>query len=462
MPSFIDPHKLTPNPANTIFDPLPDDVYQALQADIAERGLLNPILATSDFIVIAGHHRLKAALALGLETVPVEIQDVDSQEAESRLIADNVLRRQLNPMEQARLIKRLKEQYGVRPGPKSKRQGTSNTEIISEIALDMTDRQMRNLDKLNDLIPELQVLVSKGKLGTSHGTALATMTTKDQQALWDVIGESVTDLKVSDIQAAKKAPDTSALEAQMAALTAERGELQRQLAAQTATPAPDDESSSLVESLTLQLDAAEATRQEYADALARLKAQGPVERIVEKVVTVEKAVPDEAQAQRIAQLEADLAATQKKVEDLYQSGYKQADLANLQAERKAAEKRLEELRHAMARAVAPDGKADQVRMYRATVVKFIEDVQKKLKPIAGEWQQVGSQEPQPANWMLYLDIQRTADTLESIATGLRRIPLDAAASRKHGMDGTVIIDATATATKGEEDGDTDINAELAD
>lgn len=162
MPSFIDPHKLTPNPANTIFDPLPDDVYQALQADIAERGLLNPILATSDFIVIAGHHRLKAALALGLETVPVEIQDVDSQEAESRLIADNVLRRQLNPMEQARLIKRLKEQYGVRPGPKSKRQGTSNTEIISEIALDMTDRQMRNLDKLNDLIPELQ------EIGRAH------------------------------------------------------------------------------------------------------------------------------------------------------------------------------------------------------------------------------------------------------------------------------------------------------
>ena len=116
MPSFIDPHKLLPNPTNRIFDPLPDDVYQALQADIAERGLLNPILATSDFIVIAGHHRLKAALALGLDTVPVEIQDVDPPEAESRLIADNVLRRQLNPIEQARLIKRLKEQAGIRNG----------------------------------------------------------------------------------------------------------------------------------------------------------------------------------------------------------------------------------------------------------------------------------------------------------------------------------------------------------
>ena len=57
-------------------------------------------------------HRLKAALELGFESVPIEIQNVDADEAESRMIADNVLRRQLNPMEQARLIKRLKERGG--------------------------------------------------------------------------------------------------------------------------------------------------------------------------------------------------------------------------------------------------------------------------------------------------------------------------------------------------------------
>ncbi len=54
-------------------------------------------------------------------------------------------------MEQARLIKRLKEQYGVRPGPKSKRQGTSNTEIISEIALDMTDGLNKDLGSIWEL-----------------------------------------------------------------------------------------------------------------------------------------------------------------------------------------------------------------------------------------------------------------------------------------------------------------------
>lgn len=35
--STIDPKKLTPNPANRIFDPLGEDVYQALKEDVAQR-----------------------------------------------------------------------------------------------------------------------------------------------------------------------------------------------------------------------------------------------------------------------------------------------------------------------------------------------------------------------------------------------------------------------------------------
>ena len=51
-----------------MFDPLSEDVNQALKGDIAERGLLNPILCTLDYTVIARHHRLKAALKLGLQS----------------------------------------------------------------------------------------------------------------------------------------------------------------------------------------------------------------------------------------------------------------------------------------------------------------------------------------------------------------------------------------------------------
>ena len=380
MPSFIDPHKLTPNPANTIFDPLPDDVYQALKADISERGLLNPILATSDFTVIAGHHRLQAALELGLETIPVEIQDVSPQEAESRLIADNVLRRQLSLGEQARLIRRLKEEAGIKPGKRTDRTGHPTSAIIAEVPglSQISDRKQYMLDHANDLIPPLFALFNEKRLPITVADSLAGWSVDQQQALYDAIGDSVTTLKVTDIQAAKKIPDTSALEAQMAALAAERDELQGRLedwTAQTAVPPTDDESeaSALVESLTQQLNAAEATRQEYADELARLKAQGPVERIVEKVVTVEKevSVSDPAQAEQIATLEATLTATQAELTLLKT---RRKDLQNYQQERDKLDREINDIKNELARL----RDSTNVARYRVTQAAAIAQILRKI------------------------------------------------------------------------------------
>ncbi|AEW04705.1 ParB domain protein nuclease [Sulfobacillus acidophilus DSM 10332] len=317
MPSFLDPHKLRPHPANAIFDPLPDDVYAALKDDIEHRGMLNPILITPDYIVIAGHHRLQAALDLGLETVPVEIHDVDPDEAEDRLIADNVLRRQLNPMEQARLIQRLKARYGIKKGNNQRVSGSVKfTDALQAVGL--KPETAYQLDRLNKLIPPLQDLISAGKLRTSHGVALAALTPEQQTALYDAIGESVTQLKLADIQAAKKGPDTSAVEARIAALEAERDALQQQLTEIQATVHDNAEANALVESLQRQLADAEAARQATVEEVTRLKAQTPVERLVEKVVTVEKPVPDPMQAHRIMELEQALADLQQRWQQVQQ------------------------------------------------------------------------------------------------------------------------------------------------
>src|SRR5699024_12210303 len=45
--------------------------------------------------------------------------------------------------------------------------------------------------KLNDLIPELQQLVSAGKLGTTAGEQLAHMTEENQRALLNVLGNEI-------------------------------------------------------------------------------------------------------------------------------------------------------------------------------------------------------------------------------------------------------------------------------
>jgi ParB-like nuclease domain len=52
---------------------------QALEADIAERGIQVPLEITAAGVVLDGRHRHRVALALGLETVPVRVIDPPDQ-----------------------------------------------------------------------------------------------------------------------------------------------------------------------------------------------------------------------------------------------------------------------------------------------------------------------------------------------------------------------------------------------
>lgn len=69
-----------------------DGAVAAVMASIKRFGFGAPILARkADGEVIAGHTRLKAAEALGLDTVPVRYVDLDPAEAHLLALADNKL-----------------------------------------------------------------------------------------------------------------------------------------------------------------------------------------------------------------------------------------------------------------------------------------------------------------------------------------------------------------------------------
>ncbi len=86
-------------------------------------------------------------------------RDTGEVDASGRLlIADKVLRRQLNPMERARLIQRLKEMHGIKQGKKD-----SSVKMTEEAkALGIGPETAKRLVRLNALIPPLQALVSEG------------------------------------------------------------------------------------------------------------------------------------------------------------------------------------------------------------------------------------------------------------------------------------------------------------
>jgi ParB-like chromosome segregation protein Spo0J len=66
-----------------------DQAVNAVADSIKRFGFASPIIARMDGEVIAGHTRLKAAQALGLDRVPVRYMDLDPADAKLLALADN-------------------------------------------------------------------------------------------------------------------------------------------------------------------------------------------------------------------------------------------------------------------------------------------------------------------------------------------------------------------------------------
>lgn len=84
---FVDPKQLKPWPKNPRKN---DQTVQMVVASIRRFGFASPIVVQqSTGMVIGGHTRLKAALHMGLDLVPVRYMDLNDDEAHALAIADN-------------------------------------------------------------------------------------------------------------------------------------------------------------------------------------------------------------------------------------------------------------------------------------------------------------------------------------------------------------------------------------
>lgn len=104
---FIDPSLLKKNPLNELFSSESDEYFITLKNDIQERGIIVPLIARSDYLLVAGHNRLKVALELQLTVVPVQfaLDDLTIQQERELLFKDNILRRQLTALDKETLIR---------------------------------------------------------------------------------------------------------------------------------------------------------------------------------------------------------------------------------------------------------------------------------------------------------------------------------------------------------------------
>src|SRR6266702_4492370 len=91
-----------------------DEQMAELIASVKRHGIITPLTLAPDgdgFVIVAGERRYRAAKAARLTEVPAQVREADG-EALSLAVAENVVRADLTPVEEAEAYRRLVEEHG--------------------------------------------------------------------------------------------------------------------------------------------------------------------------------------------------------------------------------------------------------------------------------------------------------------------------------------------------------------
>jgi ParB/RepB/Spo0J family partition protein len=140
---------LRPHPEQgKIFGDLPEHKFQELVENLRKEGLKVPIEVTPDGVIICGNNRVRAAEQLGWKEIQAvvrhDLKDLGEAAITTRLIEDNLTRRQLSRLAQARAYQRLKEVSCQLP--KNGLNGSEKSEVRDQIG-EVLGMSGRNLDR---------------------------------------------------------------------------------------------------------------------------------------------------------------------------------------------------------------------------------------------------------------------------------------------------------------------------
>jgi ParB family chromosome partitioning protein len=152
------------------------DTLEDLANSIEAQGVVQPIVArridskgrSQRYEIIAGERRWRAAQMAGLAEIPTIIRDVSDKSAIAMAIIENIQRENLNPLEEARALERLIEEFGLTHAEAAQAVGRSRASVS-------------NLLRLQDLSPKVKPLLEDRQLEMGHARALLSITDATQQ-----------------------------------------------------------------------------------------------------------------------------------------------------------------------------------------------------------------------------------------------------------------------------------------
>ena len=183
-----------------------EEALQDLANSISRQGLLQPIVvrkkANGGYELIAGERRWRAAKRAGMTMIPAVVKTVSDEQASALALIENMQREDLNAMEEALGLARLRDEFNL-----------TQQEIADSVG--KSRAAIANLLRLTNLGSVTRGLLERGALEMGHARALLALDglTQDQTAA-HVVDKSLsvrqTETLIRSLSQDKKATTTVA------------------------------------------------------------------------------------------------------------------------------------------------------------------------------------------------------------------------------------------------------------
>ena len=144
---------------------------QELADSIKAQGVMQPIVVRSvgadRYEIVAGERRWRASQLAALDTIPAIIRDISDETAIAMALIENIQRENLNPLEEARALKRLQTEFDL-----------SQQEVAT--AVGKSRPVIANLLRLLSLEREVSEMLEQGQIDAGHGKVLLALDGGDQ------------------------------------------------------------------------------------------------------------------------------------------------------------------------------------------------------------------------------------------------------------------------------------------
>lgn len=149
-------------PRNTIGD----DSLQELADSIRAQGVIQPVvvreIGLGDYELIAGERRWRASRLAGLTEIPAVVKAISDDIALAMALIENIQRQDLDPIEEAKGLQRLTEEFNM-------------THEAVAVAVGRSRSAVSNLLRLLQLPEPIQQLLHQKKIEMGHARALLSL-----------------------------------------------------------------------------------------------------------------------------------------------------------------------------------------------------------------------------------------------------------------------------------------------